>query len=50
MPFLLPTERWSNLILFDVWHHLEYPGSAMAEFARVLAPKGSRDPLRARRP
>jgi SAM-dependent methyltransferase len=30
----------SNLILFDVWHHLEYPGSAMAEFARVLAPKG----------
>lgn len=30
----------SNLILFDVWHHLEYPGSAMAEFARVLAPEG----------
>lgn len=29
-----------TLILFDVWHHLEYPGSAMAEFARVLAPEG----------
>jgi SAM-dependent methyltransferase len=30
----------SNLILFDVWHHLEYPGSALAEFHRVLAPGG----------
>jgi SAM-dependent methyltransferase len=30
----------SNLILFDVWHHLEYPGTALQEFARVLAPGG----------
>jgi SAM-dependent methyltransferase len=30
----------ANLILFDVWHHLEYPGTALAEFRRVLAPEG----------
>ncbi|HZZ18554.1 MAG TPA: methyltransferase domain-containing protein [Opitutaceae bacterium] len=30
----------SNLILFDVWHHLRYPGTALAEFRRVLAPCG----------
>lgn len=30
----------SNLILFDVWHHLRYPGSALREFHRVLAPGG----------
>jgi SAM-dependent methyltransferase len=30
----------SNLILFDVWHHLRYPGTALAEFRRVLAPSG----------
>jgi SAM-dependent methyltransferase len=30
----------ANLILFDVWHHLEYPGTALAEFHRVLAPGG----------
>lgn len=30
----------ANLILFDVWHHLKYPGTALAEFHRVLAPGG----------
>jgi SAM-dependent methyltransferase len=30
----------SNLILFDVFHHLEYPGSALTEFKRVLVKKG----------
>ena len=30
----------ANLILFDVWHHLRYPGTALKEFARVLAPEG----------
>lgn len=30
----------ANLILFDVWHHLEYPGSALEEFSRVLVPQG----------
>jgi len=30
----------SNLILFDVFHHLEFPGSALQEFHRVLAPAG----------
>ena len=30
----------SNLILFDVFHHLEFPGSALAEFHRVLSPEG----------
>lgn len=29
-----------NLILFDVWHHLQYTRSAMDEFARVLRPAG----------
>ena len=29
-----------HLILFDVWHHLKYPGTALKEFARVLAPGG----------
>jgi SAM-dependent methyltransferase len=29
-----------NLILFDVFHHLKYPGSALAEFRRVVTPKG----------
>jgi SAM-dependent methyltransferase len=28
------------IILFDVWHHLEYPGTALKEFNRVLLPKG----------
>jgi SAM-dependent methyltransferase len=31
----------SNLILFDVWHHLRYPGTALEEFRRVV-PAGGR--------
>ena len=30
----------ANLILFDVWHHLQYPGTALREFERVLSPGG----------
>lgn len=30
----------ANLILFDVWHHLRYPGTALLEFRRVLASGG----------
>jgi len=33
-------ETVSNLILFDVWHHLKYPGNALVEFKRVLKPGG----------
>ena len=29
-----------SLILFDVFHHLKYPGSALAEFWRVIMPGG----------
>ena len=29
-----------HLILFDVWHHLRYPGTALKEFSRVLAADG----------
>jgi len=30
----------SHLILFDVWHHLEYPGTALRQFQRVLSERG----------
>jgi SAM-dependent methyltransferase len=30
----------SDLILFDVFHHLRYPGTAFQEFYRVLMPQG----------
>jgi SAM-dependent methyltransferase len=30
----------SRLVLFDVWHHLRYPNTALREFHRVLAPGG----------
>jgi SAM-dependent methyltransferase len=30
----------ANLILFDVFHHLRYPGLALKEMARVLRPGG----------
>jgi hypothetical protein len=33
-------ESISDLILFDTFHHLRYPGSALKEFQRVLMPKG----------
>src|SRR5690242_244733 len=29
-------ETVSDLILFDVFHHLHYPGTALQEFGRVL--------------
>lgn len=33
-------ETVSDLILFDVFHHLRYPGTALQEFWRVLRPGG----------
>jgi SAM-dependent methyltransferase len=35
-----PDGSVQNLILFDVWHHLQFPGTALREFARVLKPGG----------
>lgn len=35
-----PDDSVANLILFDVWHHLQYPGTALAEFRRVLVRGG----------
>lgn len=29
-----------QLILFDVWHHLQFPGAVLREFRRVLHPEG----------
>ena len=33
-------EAVANVIVFDVWHHLRYPGTALREMRRVLAPGG----------
>ncbi len=33
-------ETVSDLILFDVFHHLRYPGTALKEFRRALRPGG----------
>lgn len=35
-----PDNSVSDLILFDVFHHLRYPGTALKEFQRVLLPGG----------
>ncbi len=35
-----PDEYLGDLILFDVFHHLRYPGTALQEFYRVLQPRG----------
>ena len=35
-----PDHHLGNLILFDVFHHLRYPGTALAELRRVLRPQG----------
>jgi len=36
----LDDESLTNIIMFDVRHHLEYPGAALQECYRVLAPGG----------
>ncbi len=35
-----PDKAVANLILFDVFHHLQYPGTALKEMARVVRPGG----------
>jgi SAM-dependent methyltransferase len=35
-----PDKTVENLILFDVFHHLQHPGLALAEMARVVRPGG----------
>jgi SAM-dependent methyltransferase len=35
-----PDASVGHLVLFDVWHHLEHPANALAEFRRVLVPRG----------
>lgn len=36
----LPDSSAAAVILFDVFHHLEHPGAALAEIRRVLVPGG----------
>ncbi len=33
-------ESAAAFVLFDVWHHLQYPGAALREMHRVLRPRG----------
>lgn len=35
-----PDQSLSGIVLFDVFHHLQYPGTALAEIHRALAPGG----------
>lgn len=35
-----PDASLSGIVLFDVFHHLQYPGTALAELRRVLHPGG----------
>jgi SAM-dependent methyltransferase len=35
-----PAEALSGVVLFDVFHHLSYPGTALQEIRRVLRPGG----------
>lgn len=35
-----PDSSLGGIVLFDVFHHLEYPGTALDELARVLKPGG----------
>jgi SAM-dependent methyltransferase len=35
-----PDASVSNLILLDVFHHLQFPGTALSEFKRIMAPSG----------
>lgn len=35
-----PDASLGAIVLFDVFHHLEYPGTALSEIARVLKPGG----------
>ena len=35
-----PDASVSTLILLDVFHHLQFPGTALREFERVVAPRG----------
>lgn len=36
----LADQSVAGIILFDVFHHLRYPGTALKEFQRVLKPRG----------